>query len=254
MPKPRLIRLDRAVATAFPELEDPAEAIRDGRVAVAGKVRDNPASMVARDAPLHLDRETGLRGTRKLAPALERFPVRPEGAVVLDAGASAGGFTQAMLDAGAAKVYAVDVGFGQLMGSLRQREDVVVLERTNVADLRPALVPDPVDVATLDLGYLALAEALPQLEQLRWAPDARLVALVKPMFELRLAAAPEDAATLLAARDAAAEGAARAGWRVEGWMHSAVTGANGARELFLFAVRAGRTGRPELDSNQRPSP
>ncbi|HEU4975370.1 MAG TPA: SAM-dependent methyltransferase [Baekduia sp.] len=239
MPKPRLIRLEQAVATAFPDLADPGAAIRDGRVEVAGTVRDNPATMVARDAPLLLDRKTGLRGTRKLAPALERFPVRPEGAVALDAGASAGGFTQALLDAGAARVYAVDVGFGQLVGTLRQRGDVVVLERTNVADLDPRLVPDAVDVATLDLGYLALAEALPQLERLRWAPGARLVALVKPMFELRLADPPEDEPTLLAARDAAAEGARRAGWSVEDWIHSPVTGSRGARELFLFAVRAG---------------
>jgi 23S rRNA (cytidine1920-2'-O)/16S rRNA (cytidine1409-2'-O)-methyltransferase len=239
MPKPRLIRLERAVATAFPELEDPGAAIREGRVAVAGQVRDNPASMVAREAALALDPDSSLRGTRKLAPALERFPVRPEGAVVLDAGASAGGFTQAMLDAGAAKVYAVDVGYGQLVGSLRQRDDVVVLERTNVAGLGPGVVPDPVDVVTLDLGYLALAEALPQLEQLRYAPGARLVALVKPMFELRLADPPEDEPALMRARDAAAAGAQRAGWRIEDWIHSPVTGSRGARELFIFGVRAG---------------
>jgi 23S rRNA (cytidine1920-2'-O)/16S rRNA (cytidine1409-2'-O)-methyltransferase len=239
MPKPRLIRLERAVAVAFPALDDPAGAIREGRVAVGGAVRDNPASMVPRQAAIALDPDDRLRGTRKLAPALEAFAVRPEGAVVLDAGASAGGFTQAMLDAGASKVYAVDVGFGQLVGRLRQRDDVVVLERTNVADLTTALVPDALDVVTLDLGYLALADGLPQLEALRFGPDARLVALVKPMFELRLGELPDDEPTLLRALDAATAGAESAGWRAEGWIHSPVTGSRGARELFLFAVRAG---------------
>jgi 23S rRNA (cytidine1920-2'-O)/16S rRNA (cytidine1409-2'-O)-methyltransferase len=237
VPKPRLIRLTQAVARAFPDLDDPHAAIRDGRVVVAGAVRDNPASLVPRDVAIAIDRDTELRGRRKLAPALERFPVRPEGATVLDAGASAGGFTQAMLDAGAARVYAVDVGHGQLAGFLRQRPEVVVLERTNVADLDTTLVPDAIDVVTLDLGYLALAQALPQLAALGLAPGARLVALVKPMFELRLASAPDDEPSLLRARDAAVAGAVAAGWRIEDWMHSPVTGSRGARELFIFGRR-----------------
>lgn len=233
----KLIKLERALAESHPELSEPAEAIRAGRVTVDGLVKTNPATVVRRHASLVLDAEAELRGTRKLQPALERFPVAVEGAVALDAGASAGGFTTALLEAGAAKVYAVDVGYGQIVGALRQDPRVVTLERTNVADLDRALVPDPVDVVTLDLGYLALAEALGQLLRIEYAPRARLVGLVKPMFELRLGHPPEDEATLGEALDRASRGAEAAGWVVEDWMHSPVRGSRGAAELFMFARR-----------------
>ena len=237
MSRPRLISLERALAKAHPGLEDAAGAIRAGRVSVDGIVNSNPASLVRAQAGLTLDAGSELRGTAKLQPALDRFPVAPEGAVALDAGASAGGFTTALLRAGAARVYAVDVGFGQLAGALRQDPRVVVLERTNVADLDRSLVPDPIDVMTLDLGYLALSEALGQLERLAYAPGARLVGLVKPMFELRLGHPPEEESVLREALDRAAAGARDAGWAVEDRMHSPVRGSRGAAELFLFARR-----------------
>jgi 23S rRNA (cytidine1920-2'-O)/16S rRNA (cytidine1409-2'-O)-methyltransferase len=234
----KLIRLERAVALSHPSLEDPAEAIREGRVTVDGIVRTNPATQLRQQASMVLDADTRLRGSRKLQPALDRFPVAPDGAVALDAGASAGGFTTALLEAGAARVYAVDVGFGQLVGALRQNPRVVVLERTNVAQLDRERIADPIDLMTLDLGYLALSEALGQLGRIAFAPGARLVGLVKPMFELRLPRPPTEETLLLEALDRARRGAEAAGWTVEDWMHSPVRGSRGAAELFLFARRS----------------
>lgn len=237
MARPKLVRLKRVVAATYPELDDPQAAISDGRITVDGVVQANPATMVRATAKLALDVDDTLRGTTKLRPALERFPVEVEGAVVLDAGASAGGFTAALLEDGARRVYAVDVGFGQLVGVLRQDPRVLVLERTNIADLTTTLIPEAIDVVTLDLGYLALAAGIPQLGRLRFTPGARLVALVKPMFELRLQGPPTDEPTLLKALEHAREGAEAAGWAVQDWMHSPQRGGRGAAELFLFACR-----------------
>lgn len=175
-----------------------------------------------------------LHGREKLAFALERFRVDVRCRVAFDCGASTGGFTQALLDAGAARVHAVDAGFGQLLGSLRQDERVVNMERTNLADAR---VDGAVDVVTLDLSYLSLTDALPQLA-IDLAAGADLLALVKPMFELRLGALPHDQDAGL--RDAlviAAEGARAAGWTVIDADRSPVLGRGGAVEGFLHGKR-----------------
>ena len=178
-----------------------------------------------------------LRGEAKLRAALDAFGVDPRGKVALDVGAAAGGFTTALLGAGARLVYAVDAGHGQLLGSLRQDPRVVNLEATNVALLDTRLVPDSVELVTVDVSYLALAEAVRQLDRVGFATGAELVGLVKPMFELRLATAPVDLASVEAATRAAAEGVEHAGWQVLATIPSPVTGARGAREALLFAVR-----------------
>src|SRR5439155_6075463 len=118
-----------------------------------------------------------LRGEAKLKAALESFEIIVENRIALDVGAAAGGFTRALLDAGARRVYAVDAGHGQLLGSLRQDERVVNLEATNLALLDRALVPDTIDLVTLDLSYLSLAAAVPQLESIWLAAGAEAVAL-----------------------------------------------------------------------------
>lgn len=155
--------------------------------------------------------------------------------VALDVGAAAGGFTRALLDAGARRVYAVDAGYGQLLGSLRQDNRVVNLERTNLGDLDRGLVPEPVEVITVDLSYLALARAVPQLEPVEIAPAADLVALVKPMFELGLARPPADEARLREALRRAAAGIEAAGWAVRASIESPVRGGKGAVEFFVHA-------------------
>ena len=111
-----------------------------------------------------------LRGSAKLAAALDAFGIDVAGRLCLDVGASTGGFTSVLLERGAARVYAVDAGHGQLLGSLRQDARCVNLEATNVGDLTVALVPDVIDLVTVDVSYLALREAVRQLSALQLAP------------------------------------------------------------------------------------
>jgi 23S rRNA (cytidine1920-2'-O)/16S rRNA (cytidine1409-2'-O)-methyltransferase len=134
-------------------------------------------------------------------------------------------------------VYAVDAGHGQLLGSLRQDPRVVNLESVNLGELDTRRVPEPVDVFTIDVSYLSVSAAAVQLARVDIAPHATLVALVKPMFELRAATAPSDRASLDAALGVAASGVTDAGWVVRGSMDSPVTGSRGARELLLHADR-----------------
>jgi 23S rRNA (cytidine1920-2'-O)/16S rRNA (cytidine1409-2'-O)-methyltransferase len=136
-------------------------------------------------------------------------------------------------------VYAVDVGHGQLAPGLRGDERVVNLERTNVASLAVDLVPEQVDVVTLDLSYLAVANAVPALARLRLTPGAVLVALVKPTFELRAAALVTAPAAVHSAVSLAVGGIERAGWRVVACTLPAVTGAGGAVEAFVLARGCG---------------
>jgi 23S rRNA (cytidine1920-2'-O)/16S rRNA (cytidine1409-2'-O)-methyltransferase len=179
-----------------------------------------------------------LRGEAKLRAALDGFDVRAAGRICLDLGAAAGGFTRVLLEAGAMRVFAVDAGFGQLLGSLRQDPRVVNLEATNVAALDTRLIPDSIELVTVDVSYLALAAAVAQLDRIAMAHDADLIGLVKPMFELRLATAPSDAISVDAATERAASGIAAAGWRVIGTMPSPVLGGRGAVEALLHARRS----------------
>ncbi|MFZ0920074.1 MAG: SAM-dependent methyltransferase [Candidatus Dormiibacterota bacterium] len=179
-----------------------------------------------------------LRGEAKLRAALAGFDVRASGRICLDLGAAAGGFTRVLLEAGAMRVYAVDAGFGQLLGSLRQDPRVVNLEATNVALLDTRLIPDAIDMVTIDVSYLSLTAAVAQLDRIVLARDADLIGLVKPMFELRLATAPSDAISVDAATERAAAGVAAAGWRVIGAMPSPVLGGRGAVEALLHARRS----------------
>jgi 23S rRNA (cytidine1920-2'-O)/16S rRNA (cytidine1409-2'-O)-methyltransferase len=233
----RLRTLVDELARRHPEIDAPAALIRAGGVLVDGLPVESPCSLVRDGAGIELRRESRLRGEAKLRAALAGFDVRATGRVALDVGAAAGGFTRVLLEAGAAPVYAVDAGFGQLLGSLRADPRVVVLERTNLAELDTQLVQERIDLVTLDLSYLSIAAAAPQLEAVSIAPRADLVALVKPMFELGLAAPPEEDSVLAAAARHAEAGLEACGWRVVSRMRSPVTGAGGAIELLVHARR-----------------
>jgi 23S rRNA (cytidine1920-2'-O)/16S rRNA (cytidine1409-2'-O)-methyltransferase len=219
------------------ELEDPHDLIVRGGVLVDGTVRTNPASLVRRGASITLRVEPTLRGEAKLRAALDAFRIDVGGRVALDVGAAAGGFTRVLLAAGAARVYAVDVGYGQLLGSLRQDERVIDLERTNLGDLDSTLVPEPIGLFTFDLSYVPLHAAVPQLERLTLVPTAEAIALVKPQFELRLAALPSSRAEHDEAVRLAKRGFEGCGWRVEQVIESPVRGAGGAKEFLLHAAR-----------------
>jgi 23S rRNA (cytidine1920-2'-O)/16S rRNA (cytidine1409-2'-O)-methyltransferase len=229
--------LEQHLRRVRPDFADPRGAIVAGVVWVDGRIVTNPRSLVALDAAI-IVREAGpLRGEAKLAAAIATFDVTVDGRVAVDLGAAAGGFTRVLLAVGARRVYAVDVGHGQLLGSLRRDARVVNLEATNLADLDVRLVPDVVELVTFDLSYLSLAAALPQLGRLFFAPDADLVALVKPTFELALPRPPTDPALLDAALAHARRGVEAAGWTPVSDAPSPVLGARGARELLLHARR-----------------
>jgi 23S rRNA (cytidine1920-2'-O)/16S rRNA (cytidine1409-2'-O)-methyltransferase len=236
-PRRRLRPLAAKLQRAFPDLEDPAAYVSEHGVLVDGQRVDNPRSLVPESARIELGAEAPLRGEAKLRAALSAFDVDVSGRVAVDVGAAAGGFTRVLLAAGAARVYAVDAGFGQLLGSLRQDPRVVDLERVNLGELDQKRVPEQVEVITMDLSYLSVSEAAPQLESLRIADDADLIALVKPMFELALPTPPEDDAELAAAVERATRALEAGRWSVRESTRSPVPGARGSVEFILHASR-----------------
>lgn len=226
------------LSRARPDLADPEAALTAGHVLIDGRVVTNPRSQVRADASVVIKPPRGLRGEDKLRAALDGFAVDVTDRECVDLGASAGGFTRVLLEHGARRVFAVDAGHGQLRGDLRNHSRVVTLERTNLGDLSAIPQSAPIGAVTMDLSYLSVADAAPQIETLSLTPDADLIALVKPMFELGLDAPPEDDPSLRRALDLAVAGVERNPWHVVGTMPSPVTGSKGAREWLLHARRA----------------
>ena len=230
------------------------EAIEAGTVQVAGVVATKPASMVSDDAPIVVSMPTRPYASRaggKLAAALDRFGVDPTGLRCLDAGASTGGFTDVLLRRGAASVVAVDVGYGQLAWELRADPRVEVHERTNVRALAPATVGGPVDLVVADLSFISLRTALPALRGLA-RPDAPLVVLVKPQFEVGRGAVGKGGVVrdhdawrgaLLQVVDAAAA----LGLGTVDAMASPVPGPSGNVE-FLLLLRPGAATAADIDA------
>jgi 23S rRNA (cytidine1920-2'-O)/16S rRNA (cytidine1409-2'-O)-methyltransferase len=225
------------LSRARPDLADPEGSLTAGHVLIDGRVVTNPRSQVRADASVVIKPPRALRGEDKLRAALDGFAVDVKDRECVDLGASAGGFTRVLLERGARRVFAVDAGHGQLRGDLRNHSRVVNLERTNLGDLRAIPRCAPIGAVTMDLSYLSVAGAVPQIEPLSFAPDADLIALVKPMFELGLDSPPEDDPSLRRALDLAVAGVERLPWHVVGTMPSPVTGSKGAREWLLHARR-----------------
>jgi 23S rRNA (cytidine1920-2'-O)/16S rRNA (cytidine1409-2'-O)-methyltransferase len=207
---------------------------------------DKAGQMMAADAPLEVrgrDHPWVSRGGIKLAHALEHFGWNARGAVVLDVGASTGGFTDVALTSGAAKVYAVDVGHGQLAWKLRQDPRVVVLEKVNARYLTREQVPDPLDLIVCDASFISLRTVLAAPLALA-AERARLAALIKPQFE----AGPAEVGKGGVVRDPAVHArvqaavadwlAAQPGWRVVGITPSPITGPEGNVEFLIAGERA----------------
>jgi len=177
----------------------------------------------------------------KLEGALSDLRVDVTGRIVLDAGAAAGGFTDCLLQHGAAKIHAVDVGYGSLAGKLRSDWRVVNLEKTNISDLRPEhLIPRP-ELATVDLSYLSLTKAIPIIAELL-EPDGEMICLVKPLFEIpdsqarRTGIILEDSsyAEILGHLLGSVEGM---GIQSIGLTHSHVTGSKGTLEFFIHLAK-----------------
>jgi 23S rRNA (cytidine1920-2'-O)/16S rRNA (cytidine1409-2'-O)-methyltransferase len=237
--KPRFVALTQRVSQLYPHLGDPARAISDRLVRVDGIIVTNPRSRISVAAAVTAAPPPAPpRGARKLAAGLDAFAVPVAGRVALDVGASTGGFTHALLAAGARRVYAVDAGYGQLLGSLRLDDRVVNLERTNLDVLGAALVPDVIEIVTIDLSYLSLAGAAPQLETVAIAASAELIALVKPMYELGLAHPPGEPDLQAKAVMLAAAAFEEAGWHAPRSIRSPLTGRRGAVEYLLHMHRS----------------
>ena len=233
------------VALGLAESRARAQAlILAGKVFSDSKRVEKAGDLLADGAPLEVrgqDHPWVSRGGLKLAHALAHFGLNPEGRVCLDLGASTGGFTDVLLQHGAAKVYAVDVGHGQLAWKLRQDPRVVVLEKTNARYLDATAIPEAIGALVCDASFIGLRTILPAPLAL-CAPGAFAVALIKPQFE----AGPGQVGKGGVVRDAALHRsicamiadwwAALPGWQVLGITESPITGPEGNKE-FLIAAR-----------------
>jgi len=241
-------RLDQLlVARGLAESRARAQALVMAGVVFSGERRlDKPGLAVAADSPLEVrgrDHPWVSRGGVKLAAALDHFAIDPAGLVCLDVGASTGGFTDVLLSRGAAKVYAVDVGAGQLAWKLRSDPRVVVLEKTNIRALTTALVPEAPALVVCDVSFIGLALALPPALALA-APGARLVALIKPQFEAGrgevgkggIVRNPQVRETVC--NRIAGWLAAQPDWRLLGLIESPLTGADGNVEYLIAGAKA----------------
>jgi 23S rRNA (cytidine1920-2'-O)/16S rRNA (cytidine1409-2'-O)-methyltransferase len=226
-----------------PSRRDAVELIGAGRVLVGGAPADKPARLVGPGEPVHVQGERPRfvsRGGEKLDAAIEHFQVAVAGRRVLDAGASTGGFTDCVLQRGAAHVVALDVGHGQLHERIRAEPRVHTLERFNVRKLVAADIGGPVDLVVGDLSFISLTVVLPALLGAA-RPGADLVLLVKPQFEAGRAEVSKgkgvvtDPAIHERVRATIDQTLRNLGADVLGWMESPVQGADGNKEFLVHA-------------------
>ena len=240
------IRIDRLlVDRGLVESRERGQAlILAGQVLVNGQKQDKAGALVPEDGEVRILGEVlpyVSRGGLKLAAALKEFGISVDGKVALDVGASTGGFTDCLLQHGARKIYAVDVGYGQMAWKIRQDPRVVTIERVNIRAIEPSLVPEPVDMAVIDVSFISLEKVVPSiLKFLR--PGAELIALIKPQFEVgREQVGKGGIVRDEAARTAAVERVTTfirgQGFDVRGVIPSPITGQDGNVEFLIHAVR-----------------
>ncbi|MSO74776.1 MAG: TlyA family RNA methyltransferase [Alphaproteobacteria bacterium] len=246
--KPKKSRLDALlVQRGLAESRTRAAALVLAGVVYSGEKRlEKPGTTVPEDIPIELRGAAHpyvSRGGLKLAHALDHFTLQANGRVGLDVGASTGGFTDVLLKRGARRVYAVDVGYGQLDAKLRQDPRVVVLERTNARHLTSKEIPEPVDLIVCDASFIGLRLVLPAAMALA-VPGGHLVALIKPQFEVgkdrvgkggivRNPVLHDEVCGTISAWLGA-----QPGWRVLGLTSSPIEGAEGNKEFLIAAQRA----------------
>lgn len=244
----RRLRADLALVEQglAPSREKARALILAGEVLAGDRPIDKAGDLVASDTPLRL-RNAPMpfvsRGGLKLAHALSTFEIAVTGRVALDVGASTGGFTDCLLQGGVARVFCVDVGYGQLDAKVAGDPRVVVLDRTNIRNATPDLLPQPADLGVIDVSFISLGLVLPALRGLL-APGAPLVALVKPQFEVGRAHVGKGGIVRdqAARRQAVADVAAKAralGYAVRGETLSPITGGKGNVEYLLHLTAPG---------------
>lgn len=239
-------RLDQLLVERglFPSREQARRAVMAGAVRVDGERHDKPGTAIAGGAAVEVAARPRFvsRGGEKLAAALDHFGLDPSGWVCLDVGASTGGFTDCLLQRGAARVYAVDVGQGLIDLGLRRDPRVVVIERVNARHLAADALPEPVALATVDVSFISVVKVVPALLP-HLAPGALLLVLVKPQFEVGRGEVGKGGIVrdervrrrVIAER---AEQLAALGLERLAEADSAVPGADGNREAFALLRRA----------------
>ena len=235
------IRLDQALVQRglFPSRHQAQSAIMAGEVRIDGRVAAKASDSVQKGHAISVaprSRYVG-RGGIKLEGALAHFGISCEGKVGLDIGASTGGFTDCLLQHGAAKVFAVDVGHGQLAWKIRDDPRVITLEKTNARHLSRAEIPEPIDLCVIDVSFISLTLILPNAFELL-TPDGVILALIKPQFELARADVSRGGIVRSAdlhekAQQKVAGFAENMGARVGGLFPSSITGADGNQEFFI---------------------
>jgi len=243
--KPKL-RLDERVLASggAPTLEAARALILAGRVSVDGRRAEKAGARVAADSAVTVVEKPHpyvSRGGIKLEAALDAFGIDPRGKIALDVGASTGGFTDCLLRRGAARVHAVDTGYGQIDAGLRGDPRVVLHERTNARWLDRSVIADPVDVAAIDVSFISTRRILPAVTPLL-AGGASVVVLVKPQFEARREEVPrggvvEDVSVRARVVEEVASTAGTLGLLRVGMIESPVLGARGNAEFLLGLVK-----------------
>jgi 23S rRNA (cytidine1920-2'-O)/16S rRNA (cytidine1409-2'-O)-methyltransferase len=242
------VRLDQLLAERglFESRERARRAVMAGLIEVAGKRVDKPGAAVAPDAEVRVLAPAEpfvSRAGRKLAAALDHFGVDPAGRRCLDVGASTGGFTDCLLQRGAARVVALDVGYGLLDARLRADPRVETIERTNVRHLPAGAFAAPFELITVDVSFISLLQVVPALVP-HLAPGGLLLALIKPQFEVGRAGVGKggivrDEALRRATVEERARQLAALGLELAGTFDSPVAGAEGNREAFALLRRPG---------------
>jgi 23S rRNA (cytidine1920-2'-O)/16S rRNA (cytidine1409-2'-O)-methyltransferase len=242
-------RLDRLLVNEghVASREAAIRAVLAGGVLVNGAVIDKPAKLIPSDARIEVEKCAPFvsRSGQKLAAALDVFQIDPRGKIGLDVGCSTGGFTDCLLQRGARHIYAVDVGYGQFDWRLRGDPRVTLLERTNIRYLDPTVVPEPIDLAVIDVSFISLTLVIPRVVSFL-KDTAVLVALVKPQFEVGKGKVGrggivKDDTQRRAVTDKVVACAIQLGLRVTGVLDSPVHGRKGNREILIGFGREGDT-------------
>jgi 23S rRNA (cytidine1920-2'-O)/16S rRNA (cytidine1409-2'-O)-methyltransferase len=246
--KPGKVRLDKLlVERGLCESRARAQAvILAGEVVVGDHAVNKPGTLVDADASLRIKGESNpyvSRGGLKLRAALDSFAITVTATVCMDVGASTGGFTDCLLQAGATRVYAIDVGYGQLAWKLTNDARVIVLDRQNIRELAPEQIPEPIDLAVADCSFISLTKVLPHLPPFL-RTGANVIALVKPQFEVGRELVGKrgvvrDDELREAARTRVEAHARELGFEVRGHVASPIEGREGNREWLSWLTWVG---------------
>jgi 23S rRNA (cytidine1920-2'-O)/16S rRNA (cytidine1409-2'-O)-methyltransferase len=237
---PKKLRLDQLLVAQglFSSREQAQRAVMAGEIKIGTRIAVKPSQLLAADTAIAVKptRKYVGRGALKLEKALDHFKIDMQGKVALDIGASTGGFTDCLLQRGTEKVYAVDVGHGQLDWKIRSDPRVIALEKMNARFLSRAHIPELVDLGVIDVSFISLTLILPNAFELI-TPSGVVLALIKPQFELERAdvgrgGIVRDPELHQKAQDKIVQFVTRLGHTVSGIVPSAITGADGNQEFF----------------------